>query len=224
MPCLTGCLPGGRASRASQTTRIKEFAKQKGSRRTLICLPDLHLAKLGMCLVAATATATAITTATATTGAATATTSAATVTAATGAAATGTTAVATAAAATTEAAAARAGRTGFHRTGFVHHEATATELLAIHGIDGGLCLRIIAHFDETETFRAAGVTFHHDFGAGNGTVCCERLLQIFVTERIRQVAYVKFVAHERTPQNNSKRDGVHNRNQQTIKDLKQTRD
>jgi hypothetical protein len=48
-------------------------------------------------------------------------------------------------------------------------------------------------------------------------------LQVFVTERIRQVAYVKFVAHGRTPQNNSKRDGVFNRNQQTNEDLKQTR-
>jgi hypothetical protein len=54
-------------------------------------------------------------------------------------------------------------------------------------------------------------------------VCCKRLLQIFVTERIRQVAYVKFVAHVRTPQNNSKRDGVQTRNQQTNEDLKQTR-
>jgi hypothetical protein len=37
------------------------------------------------------------------------------------------------------------------------------------------------------------------------------LLQVFVTESVGQVAHVKFVAHERTPQNNSKRDGVQNR-------------
>jgi hypothetical protein len=45
------------------------------------------------------------------------------------------------------------------------------------------------------------------------------LLQVFVTEGIGQVAHVKFVAHVGTPQNNSKRDGVQNRNQQTRKDL-----
>jgi hypothetical protein len=85
-------------------------------------------------------------------------------------------------------------------------------------------LRIIGHFDKTETLGATRVTFHHDFGAGDGTVGCKRLLQIIITERIWQIADVKFVAHERTPQNNSKRDGVHNRNQQTSKDLRSRRE
>jgi hypothetical protein len=48
-------------------------------------------------------------------------------------------------------------------------------------------------------------------------MCCKGLLQVFITERIGQIAHVKFVAHERTPQKNSKRDGVQNRNQQTNK-------
>jgi hypothetical protein len=171
-----------------------------------------------LCLVAAAATAVATTTAAAratTAGtAAVATTAATTVAAAT----TTTTVAATAAratSATAEATTTGTGRTWLHRTGFVDHETATTDLLAVHCIDSGLSLRIIAHFNETETLGAAGVTFHHDFGTGDGTVLRERLLQIIVTERIRQVAYVKFVAHERTPQNNSKRDGVHNRNQQT---------
>ena len=187
------------------------------------------------CLVAAAGTATAVSTAAAATGASAATTSAAavaataasatTVAAATGASAATASAAAVAATAstTTEAAAASAGRTRLHRTGFVHHQATTAKLLAVHAVDSCLCFSVAAHFHKAEAFGTASVTFHHDFGARNGTVCCKSLLQVFVTERIRQVAYVKFVAHERTPQNNSKRDGVQNRNQQTNKDLEQTR-
>ncbi len=168
------------------------------------------------CLVAATATAvTAAATTTATTAAASAATvtaAAASTTAVAAATATATTtsaaAVSTTAAAATKAAATGTWRTCLHWASFVHDETASTVLLTIHSVDRCLCFCIAGHFNETETFRAAGVTFHHDFGAGNGTVSCERLLQIFVTERIRQVAYVKFVAHVRTPQNNSKRDGV----------------
>ena len=119
------------------------------------------------CLVAA-ATAATTTVATAATAAASTATAAA-VTAAT-AAATASTAAATAvtaAAATTSAAteATATGRTGFHGTSLVHHETTAAVLLAVHAIDGRLRFRVAAHLDKTETFGAAGVTFHHDLGA-----------------------------------------------------------
>ena len=179
--------------------------------------PFFQLAKPAECLVAATTTAVTTATAAATATAATsatavtaATTSAAAVTAATTTttAAASTTAVATA---TTEAAATGTWRTCLHWAGFVHHETTSAVLLTVHAVDSCLCFCIAGHFDKAETFRATGVTFHHDFGAGNGTVCGKGLLQVFVTERIWQIAYVKFVAHERTPQNNSKRDGVQNR-------------
>lgn len=167
----------------------------------------------GESLVAVTATTAvaaafrAVATAVATTRAATAETTTARATATT-----------VAATASTTAEAAGAGGTGFHGACFVHHEATATELLTIECADSRLCFSVAAHFHKAEAFGAASVTFHHDFGAGNGTVGGECLLQVFVTERIGQVAHVKFVAHERTPQNNSKRDGVLNRNQQTIED------
>ncbi len=160
-----------------------------------------------MCLVAAAATAAAaVTTATA----AAASTAAAAVTTTAATAATASTAAVTAAAASTtaEAAATAARCTWLHGASFVHDETASTILLAIHAVDGSLCLSVAAHFHKAEAFGAASVTFHHDFGAGNGTVSCECLLQVFVTERIRQIAYVKFVAHERTPQNNSKRDLV----------------
>jgi hypothetical protein len=167
------------------------------------------------------ATATAVTTTAAATGASTATAAAVTTTAA----ATGASAATVATAATTSAAAeaAGAGGTWFHGTGFVHHETATAELLTVNAVDSSLCFSVATHFHKAEAFGTASVTFHHDFGAGNGTVWSKSLLQVFVTERIRQIAYVKFVAHVRTPQNNSKRDGVHTRNQQTIKDLKQTR-
>jgi hypothetical protein len=169
------------------------------------------------CLVAATATA--VTTAAAAAATATAAASAAAVTTTAAAAATASTAAVTAATAstTTEAAAASAGRTCFHWASFVNHETAATVLLTIHAVDSSLCFSIAGHFHKAEAFRAAGVTFHHDFGAGDSAMCGKCLLQVFVTERIRQVAYVKFVAHERTPQNNSKRDGVQYRHNKPIK-------
>ncbi len=175
-----------------------------------------------MRLVTATAaTATAVTAAAATTAASGAT--AVTAAAAT-AATTGTAAVTAAATCTaTKTATTCTGGTRLHGTRFVNYQTTATELLAVHSADSCLCFGIAAHFYKAESFGTTGVTFHHDLGAGDRTVCGKCLLQVFVTERIWQIADVKFVAHAGTPQNNSKRDGVQNRNQQTIKDLEQTR-
>jgi hypothetical protein len=55
---------------------------------------------------------------------------------------------------------------------------------------------IAAHFDKTKALGAARVTFHHDFGAGDSTESSKGLFQIAVTNRVRKVADVKFVAHE----------------------------
>ncbi len=173
-------------------------------------------------VTAAAATATAVTAAATTTAASGAT--AVTTTAAATAATTGTAAVTAAATCTaTKTAATCAGGARLHGTRFVDHQTTATKLLAVHSADRCLCFGIAAHFHKAESFRTTGVTLHHDLGAGDRTVCGKCLLQVFVTERIWQIADVKFVAHAGTPQNDSKRDGVQNRNQQTIKDLEQTR-
>ena len=141
-----------------------------------------------MCLVAATATA--VTTATTTAVAAT-TTAAATATAVTAAATTTTVAATTAAAEATA-----TGSAWFHGAGFVDYEVTATKVLTMHALDSGLCFGIAAHFDKAKALRAAGVTFHHHLGAGNGAVLAEGLFQIAVAERVGQVAHVKFVAHK----------------------------
>jgi hypothetical protein len=68
--------------------------------------------------------------------------------------------------------------------------------LAIDATDSGLRFSIAAHFHKAEALGTASVTFHHDFGACDGTVGSKCLLQVFVTERIWQIANVKFVAHK----------------------------
>ena len=138
-------------------------------------------------------TTTAVATAAFTT-AATATV-AATTTAATAAATVAATTTTTVA--TTTAAAARWAR--LHGTGFVDDQAATSEWLAIHTADGCLRFRIRRHFHKPKAFGPTGVALHHDFGTGDRAELTKRLLQVFVTNRVRQVADIKFVAHERTP-------------------------
>ena len=138
-------------------------------------------------------TTTAVATAAFTTAATATATVAATTTAATATvAATTTTAVATA-----TAAAARWAR--LHGTGFVDDQAATSEWLAIHTADGCLRFRIRRHFHKTKAFGATGVALHHDFGACDGTKLTKRLFQIAITNGIRQIAHVQFVAHSGTP-------------------------
>jgi hypothetical protein len=152
---------------------------------------------------AATTAATAFTTATtAATTAAAATTVGTTETAAAAAAAFTTATTTTTVAATTTAAAVTttatsAGRTWLHGTRLVNYQATATQRCTVHAFDSSKCFGIAAHFDETKTFGATGIALHHDFGAGNSTELSKRLFKIAVAYRIRQIADVQFVAHER---------------------------
>ena len=136
-----------------------------------------------------TPTTTAVATAAFTT-AASATATVAAATAAATVAATTTTAVATATAA-------RWAR--LHGTGFVDDQAATSEWLAIHTADGCLRFRIRRHFHKTKAFGATGVALHHDFGACDGTKLTKRLFQIAITNGIRQIAHVQFVAHSGTP-------------------------
>jgi len=141
--------------------------------------------------VAATAGAIATTTAVAAAAGASATTAAAVAATAGAVTATATTVTAT----TTETTGAR--RTCLHRTGFVHSDAAATQRLTVHASDSGLGFGIAAHFHKTETFRAACVALHHDFGAGDGAEFAESLLQVFVANGVRQVADVNKTSHLR---------------------------
>src|SRR5256885_11190711 len=56
----------------------------------------------------------------------------------------------------------RARGTRLHGARFVHHEAAPAQWLAIHALNGCLCLGIAAHFDKPESLGAACVAFHHD--------------------------------------------------------------
>jgi hypothetical protein len=103
-------------------------------------------------------------------------------------------AITTATAAATKAAACAWGAC-LHRTGFVHNYATAAKWLTVHAGNSSLRLGIVAHFHKAKTLGAAGIAFHHDFSAGDSSKLTERLLQVFVTNRVRQIADVKFVAH-----------------------------
>jgi hypothetical protein len=144
----------------------------------------------------ATATATAITTTAAFTTATATTTAVATTATAAAITTTAAAAVATATTAPIPTTATGARGTGFHRAGFVHDDAATAQRLTVHAIDGSLRLGITAHFHETEALGAAGVALHHDLGTGHGAELAKRLLKIAIANRIRQVADVKFVAHQ----------------------------
>jgi hypothetical protein len=147
---------------------------------------------------AATTAATAFTSATTTATAAAAATVGATETAAAAAFTTATTTTVAAATTTTvTTTATSAGRTWLHGTGLIDYQASATQRCAVHAFDSSERLGIAAHFDETKTFGATGIALHHDFGAGNSTELSKRLFKIAVAYRIRQIADVQFVAHER---------------------------
>src|SRR5256885_16936261 len=85
----------------------------------------------------------------------------------------------------------RARGTRLHGARFVHHEAAPAQWLAIHALNGCLCLGIAAHFDKPESLGAACVAFHHDPGAGDSAELAECLLQVVVTHTIGKVADVK---------------------------------
>jgi len=136
------------------------------------------------------------------TAAVAAATAAFTTTAATTVAAATTTAVSTttAAAITT---ATTAGWASFHGSGFIHHQSAAAMLLAVEARNSCLCFGVAAHFYESKAFGATCVALHHDFGAGDVAKSSKCTLQVFVTERIRQVADVKFIAQDRDSSKNT---------------------
>lgn len=91
---------------------------------------------------------------------------------------------------TAAAEAASAWRTWLQRTCFVDYDIAAAQRLTVYAVDSSLCFCIRAHFHKAEAFRAACVTFHHDFSAGHQTKLTEMLLKIAITNRIWQIANV----------------------------------
>ena len=144
---------------------------------------ETALAATAAAITAAAFTTTTAVAATAATAAVTTTTAAAT------------TVAATAFTTTTATETTGAGRTIFHGTGFVHHDAAAAQRLAIHAVDCCNSFFVGSHFHKAEAFGTTCIALHHDFGAGHGTELAESLFQIAITNRVRQVADVKFFAH-----------------------------
>jgi len=95
-----------------------------------------------------------------------------------------------------------AAATIFSWSGFVDGERTPVDLLAVQGGNGCLGLLTTAHFDETETFRAACVPVHDDLGRLHRTVRGKQVLQIAVGHVIRQIADVQFLSHNGPPSEN----------------------
>jgi hypothetical protein len=152
----------------------------------------LSVGSVAAAAVAAAAFATTTTAATAvTTAAAAGATTVATAAAFTTAAAAAATIAATTAAATKTAS---AGWARFQWACFVDDQVTAAESCAVHAADGRLGLSVIAHFHETEAFRAAGFTFHHDLGACNGTKFTKGLFEITVANGEGQIAHIQSIA------------------------------
>ena len=76
-------------------------------------------------------------------------------------------------------------------------------LLTVKASNSCLCFGVAAHFYESKAFGATCVALHHDFGAGDVAKSSKCTLQVFVTERIRQVADVKFIAQDRDSSKNT---------------------
>src|SRR5437870_10746413 len=71
------------------------------------------------------------------------------------------------------------------RTSLVDREGPAVFVLAVQPGDRRLRLLVVAHFNEAEAFRAAGLAVHNDLGRLNRAVRREHRLQIAVGHSIR---------------------------------------
>lgn len=136
--------------------------------------------RLGKLPAAAATTATAVTT-TSATSAATATTITATTTAA--AATVAATATATAAA------------TLFTRASFVDRQAASINLFKIEGLNGGLGLAVVAHFDEAKTLAAASITILDNRRVLNLAEFRKELLKALACDAISQIANIQTHSH-----------------------------
>src|SRR5438132_4724343 len=74
------------------------------------------------------------------------------------------------------------------RTCLVDREGPAFLVLAVQPGDRRLGLLVVAHFNEAEAFRAAGLAVHDDLGRLNRAVRRKHRLQIAVGHTIRKVA------------------------------------
>src|SRR5262249_17987158 len=76
------------------------------------------------------------------------------------------------------------------RASLVDRQRTATERLAVQGVDGRLRLGVVVHLDEAEAARAAGFAIGDDLGPSDRPVLLEQRQQVVGRGVPRQVADV----------------------------------
>ena len=87
------------------------------------------------------------------------------------------------------------GRTGLHWASNVDGQITTAHVLAMHCLDCCFGFRAAGHLDKAKALLATCVAFHHDLGRLDLAEGRKLLVQIVVTNRVRQIADIKFVAH-----------------------------
>ena len=126
--------------------------------------------------------------------------------AATIAAAAATSAAATTAAIATTATAAAA-TTLFARASFIDRQATAIDLFEVEGLDRGLGLAVVVHFDKAKTFAAARITVLNHGRVLHLAILREELLQALARHGISQITNIQAHAHNTIPSKQDKSAG-----------------
>jgi hypothetical protein len=78
---------------------------------------------------------------------------------------------------------------------FVHVELAPIHVSAIEATNCFVSVAIVRHFDETEAFAAASLAITDYFCRVNDASLREQLMKIAIGRTVREIAYIKFLAH-----------------------------
>jgi hypothetical protein len=81
------------------------------------------------------------------------------------------------------------------RPGFVNSQATTIDLPFVKPVNRSLSLSVVVHLDEAKALAPARRSILDHLRALHGAVLREQLFQGGITDPIRQIAYVKLLAH-----------------------------
>jgi hypothetical protein len=81
------------------------------------------------------------------------------------------------------------------RPGFVHSQATTIDLSFVKPVNRGLSLSVVVHLDESKALAPARRTILDHLRTLHSAELREQLFQGGITDPIRQIAYVKLLAH-----------------------------
>jgi|GEM_PF-7033089 len=82
------------------------------------------------------------------------------------------------------------------RASFVDVDLAAVHVRAVEATNCFISVSIVRHFDETEAFAAASLAVADYFGRFNYASLREQLVKVAIGRTVRQVAYIKFLAHK----------------------------